>query len=467
MKTNRITDSILLNDLCKYISSEAKGFYVQEVFSTSKNELIIVLRFKETLFLIEAYMDDETSFVFFPDSANSGRNSKSLFPEINNWQLISAYSNHEDRSFFLEFENKYSLLFKMYGRNANVILFNKNKVVSLFKSQFEKDNSLHKSDFMPAPEANILAKYYIYQSPKGLYLSLESSGDTLLFESSSAIEAVSFYAKEYLYLKLFQDKKQKLIQTFVKKKEKAENGLKSAKIALEHLENDKSYKIQADILMANLNIIPQGATSIELYDFYHDKQIEIKLKRTISPQKWAESLYKKSRNQEIEKDLTLEKIISLEQQIKDIGIIITKIESAKSSRELKPFLKSEEQKEEQSQLPFRQMDILGYDVFIGKNAKSNDEMLRYAHKEDMWLHARGVSGSHVIIKKKGKQVIPKDVIERAASLAAWYSKGKNATLCPVIYTPRKYVRKPKGAAPGAVVCEREEVILVKPEVVKS
>ena len=73
-----------------------------------------------------------------------------------------------------------------------------------------------------------------------------------------------------------------------------------------------------------------------------------------------------------------------------------------------------------------------------------------------------MSGSHVLIKHQAGKVIPKPVIERAAKLAAWYSKRKSDTLCPVTVTPKKYVRKRKGDPAGAVVVERETVMLVEP-----
>ncbi len=105
-----------------------------------------------------------------------------------------------------------------------------------------------------------------------------------------------------------------------------------------------------------------------------------------------------------------------------------------------------------------------YDIWIGKNARSNDKLLQLSHKEDLWLHARGVGGSHVIIRMNNNQEYPSpEVIEKAASFAAYNSKLKGSDLVPVIYTKRKFVRKPKGAAPGLVKVDREEVIMVKPE----
>jgi predicted ribosome quality control (RQC) complex YloA/Tae2 family protein len=101
---------------------------------------------------------------------------------------------------------------------------------------------------------------------------------------------------------------------------------------------------------------------------------------------------------------------------------------------------------------------------LEKNATANDELtLKYGYKEDLWLHAKDVAGSHVLIKYQAGKKFPRDVIERAASLAAYNSKRKTETLCPVTCTLRKYVRKRKGDPAGMVVVEREEVILVEPK----
>jgi predicted ribosome quality control (RQC) complex YloA/Tae2 family protein len=100
---------------------------------------------------------------------------------------------------------------------------------------------------------------------------------------------------------------------------------------------------------------------------------------------------------------------------------------------------------------------------VGKNAANNDLLtIRYAHKNDLWLHAKDVSGSHVVIKQQS-QTFPIAVITYAAQLAAYYSKLKGSTLVPVSYTLKKYVRKPKGMEPGQVIVDREEVILVEPK----
>jgi predicted ribosome quality control (RQC) complex YloA/Tae2 family protein len=81
----------------------------------------------------------------------------------------------------------------------------------------------------------------------------------------------------------------------------------------------------------------------------------------------------------------------------------------------------------------------------------------------MWLHAKDVAGSHVVIKHIAGKAFTKEILEFAGALAAYYSKLKGSNLVPVTYTFKKFVRKPKGFEPGQVLVEKEEVMLVKPE----
>lgn len=106
-----------------------------------------------------------------------------------------------------------------------------------------------------------------------------------------------------------------------------------------------------------------------------------------------------------------------------------------------------------------------YVLYVGKSAANNDELtMRFAKQNDLWLHARGVSGSHAVLRGPASDRPPKKVLEQAAAITAYYSNARNASYTPVVYTLRKYVRKPKGANVGAVTLERESVIMVKPSI---
>ncbi|MBI2880024.1 MAG: NFACT family protein [Candidatus Tectomicrobia bacterium] len=107
----------------------------------------------------------------------------------------------------------------------------------------------------------------------------------------------------------------------------------------------------------------------------------------------------------------------------------------------------------------------GWEILVGKHDRGNDRLLRQvAGGEDVWLHAQGVPGSHVIIHhpERGKEV-PLHVLEEAAKLAAHYSKGKESAKVAVDYTAVKHLRRVKGGRAGQVTYSGQRTILVSPE----
>ncbi len=112
--------------------------------------------------------------------------------------------------------------------------------------------------------------------------------------------------------------------------------------------------------------------------------------------------------------------------------------------------------------PLRRQSADGFPLLIGKNSRQNEAVTFHeAASNDLWLHARGVPGAHVIIKSGGR-LVPRQTIEEAASLAAYYSQSRGNTSVPVDYTQQRYVRHMKGGGPGMVIYERERTISVPP-----
>ena len=110
----------------------------------------------------------------------------------------------------------------------------------------------------------------------------------------------------------------------------------------------------------------------------------------------------------------------------------------------------------------RRQSADGFVLLIGKNSRQNEEVtFREAGGNDLWLHARGIPGAHVIIKSGGREV-PRRTLEEAARLAAYYSQGRENSSVPVDYTQQRYVRHMKGGGPGMVIYERERTLSVPP-----
>ena len=162
---------------------------------------------------------------------------------------------------------------------------------------------------------------------------------------------------------------------------------------------------------------------------------------------------------------------TIRREIQKTQELIDKFKNIQTLKELSKFAETlgmqrvKGQKETISK--FREFPLQNnYKIYIGKGASNNDELtFRFAKPNDIWLHVRSVSGSHGVIKTNTKQALMpnKEVLEEAAALVAYYSKSRNGTMVPVSYTFKKYVRKKKGFADGAVIMDREEVIFVEPK----
>ncbi|WP_437923881.1 NFACT RNA binding domain-containing protein [Sorangium sp. So ce291] len=116
-------------------------------------------------------------------------------------------------------------------------------------------------------------------------------------------------------------------------------------------------------------------------------------------------------------------------------------------------------------LPFHAFrSASGAAILVGRGAADNDALTtKHARPHDLWLHAKGVSGSHVVVPLPKGASCPADVLVDAATLAAHFSDARGEAVCEVSYVPRRHVRKPRGAAPGAVTFDREKVIAVRVE----
>jgi len=108
----------------------------------------------------------------------------------------------------------------------------------------------------------------------------------------------------------------------------------------------------------------------------------------------------------------------------------------------------------------RRFEVEGFPVFVGTSAKSNREVtFRLASPEDLWFHAKGVPGAHVILKT-GRRQVPRPVIETAASIAAFFSKARNRSAAVVEMTEKRHVRAARGGNPGEVIVTRSAVLTV-------
>ncbi len=115
--------------------------------------------------------------------------------------------------------------------------------------------------------------------------------------------------------------------------------------------------------------------------------------------------------------------------------------------------------------PYRTVSIDGFEVLVGRGARENDELtFDVAKPHDVWMHvAGGTAGSHVVIRNPDRVAVPRPVLEKAAALAAWYSKARGAPKVEVHVCRAADVSKPRGAKPGLVQIKRFDRIKVRPD----
>lgn len=236
------------------------------------------------------------------------------------------------------------------------------------------------------------------------------------------------------------------------------------------------YERWGHLLMASQASVPARAEKINVPDLFEANQIvTIPLDPNLSGIANAQKYYDKARQTRQARThaedrllLTEQRALEAETLLAEVQKLTTRSEVLKFEKDhagrLAPFL-GQRASDSVQQVPFRRFDLGGgYEVWVGKNAKQNDALtFHHARKFDFWLHARGVPGSHTVLRRPGRTAQPdKNIKEQAAAIAAYYSKAKGSHLVPVIMTERKYVRKPRGAAQGTVIVEKEEVLIVEP-----
>ncbi len=231
-----------------------------------------------------------------------------------------------------------------------------------------------------------------------------------------------------------------------------------------------------DIVTANIHRITKGQTVLGAEDFYDEemKTVEIPLSPLLSPQQNAAKFYKDyARMKTAEKELTRQ--IELGgQELSYLKSVLEELNRAETDQELEEirqelqsggYLRAESGKRriKQSKLsPMRFESTDGYSIYVGRNNRQNDELtFRLARKDDLWLHAQKVHGSHVIISCGGTTP-PDDTVTQAAQLAAYYAETTGGQNIPVDVTTVKQVKKTPGGKPGMVIYHTYRTVIVNP-----
>lgn len=298
-------------------------------------------------------------------------------------------------------------------------------------------------------------------------------GEQIRYDSMSRMIEEFYYRKELN--EAANDRVSALMKIIKVNLERCYRKLETLNTELESGKERDRYKEYADLIMANINNIYKGVETVRLQNILNNpsEMIDINLDPSLTPIENAQRYYKKYNKlknsiKHIEGQIkdTMDEIEYLESELNNLQIIedISEIDDIKSELESTGYIKNKGIKKGKTtrSKPRHFISSDGYDIFVGKNNIQNDDLtIHYASASDIWLHAKDIPGSHVIIKTN-KEDIPYKTLLEAAELAAYFSKARKSSNVPVDYTIRKYVKKPSGAKPGKVIYTNQKTLYVTP-----
>lgn len=498
----------------------------EQAVSFRKNRLEIYFQKAEESFKLMVSTDPSRQAIFL-DSAQPPRkrNTVRFFQDLQDQKLTKISLDKADRLITMQFNQELELMFLPFGSHANVVLIRKDSVIASFKRQNEiigipkpqarvLDQSIPewKGDaraFMLAVQPR-LPRTFLNEIIQQHHLQTKSPSEILAFVKqleNILLEQPVPESDEYKQICLIPDSLLKLNQRIRyttcndavrdcffagQSRQKLEQRMRHVETLLqkikqrtkhkyEQLQNAVTGKDRAEhyeqlghILMANMHIpIAPESTEMEASNFYSQgEMIRIPLFQGLSIQESAAKYYQKSKDARTSREVAITLFETCQKEWDDIRKAEKIFDDVRNSEDLDAFeqqfseLLDKNRPGKKSDEPshnFGRREYLGFEFFIGRNATNNDELLRVSHKEDIWFHARGVAGSHVILKMGGNKNFPnQEVLEIGASLAAGHSKASGSNLVPVKVAKRKHVRKRKGDAPGAVIVDKEKVLMVEP-----
>lgn len=482
---------------------------------------------RETFRLIFSANAQETALFSNKYKSPKKSNVVTFFESLYDFNVINVTMPEQDRFIRLHFDNGHILLFQLFGNKPNLYHVKNGVIQDAFKNPDEMIGTPAPEPRPPQPPKSVETYKSVKQAvvktdpafPRHLIKPVKNhyrldtadtekiksaittlsdamrnraefrvleSGNLCLIPTgllhlpekkvfdniNDAVQYVYYRTSHERRLSARLQKTEPLIEKRIKQHEKTVQQLEGADKALERADE---YENTGHILMANAHMENDTySDTVTLPDFYdNNKPKKISLKPELSIAENAQNYYEKAskarkrveeskkREQQIKKEL--QELKNLNESLQNVDNLYDLEDWEKEHSGQLQKLNLFSQKQEREQLPFRRTTIDNYEVWIGKNARSNDKLTSMAHKEDIWLHARGVGGSHVVIRMENNKNMPqKSTILKAASLAAWHSKARGSGLAPVIYTKRKYINKPKGAPDGSVTVQKENVEMVQP-----
>jgi predicted ribosome quality control (RQC) complex YloA/Tae2 family protein len=318
---------------------------------------------------------------------------------------------------------------------------------------------------------------HVYTLPEGTLLSqieLRHLADLDVEEFDSMNTAVAHAVRSGLRRQAVESVREPMEARVRREIDRSQSALRQISKAERAATRAKEYEKWGHLLMAHASTLSGGEHNVEVPDVMESGDpITIPVKPELSPVENATRYYEKAGKLRRERDLIPQRKEEIEARLRLLEEALTAIHEASNAETLRALQKDrldplgldESRADDGRPRPFRRFVVFGgFEVLVGRNARENELLTwKTASKHDLWFHARGVSGSHVVLRVSSKSAeVPRRAREQAAAIAAYYSKARGSGMAAVHMTERKYLARAKGADTGTVRLLREDVLLVEP-----
>jgi predicted ribosome quality control (RQC) complex YloA/Tae2 family protein len=290
------------------------------------------------------------------------------------------------------------------------------------------------------------------------------------FPVSAELEERYGRSEEALQIERITNARKQLLRKTIKKQQRLMAALTGDLAKASQYERYARY---GELLKSTLGRLRKGQPAITVLDYFNEQmpELTIPLNPAKTPQGNMDEYFAKHKKFLTAQKELIPRIDSIQREVRHLEQELQEIEqgtwqATRPGRPVKPGGLSGRQvtkPREERRGPFRRFTSAdGLPIYVGRNARENDALtFTFAKSDDLWLHAQGTPGSHVIVRLEKGSDVPGDTLRDAATLALLYSDLKKAGKGDVIYTRRKCVRKAKGAAPGSVTVTQEKTLFVR------
>jgi len=476
-----------IEEIVREINSNLSGRFVGRIFQLSPLSLAIDFGLRDAGYLFIS-VDPVAPRIYLIGRPSRQMEKQSVTPlqfvqamrsSLGGGRLLSATKEVSERVVRLSFsvedelgESKgAALVAQLTGRSANLFLLDQEgRITHALRSPKGAGQQVREQYQPPAsqdpPAARKPGKRNEQESPleKGRFPSLSAAADDYYLQRESA---ATFAARSNALLgRIKKDLAQAIKLQRNLRKDLAAHG------------NSEQHKRYGDLLLANIANARREGNKVKLKDYYVEgaPEIEIEVDENTSLQNEAAryfARYTKSKRaaEEINARRTqlAETITRLEERKAELERIVaagdeTALALFEGTRETRAAKKVKRKPVDRIPGVRRYRSSDGYEILVGRAAHTNDQLtFRIARPHDLWLHSADYPGSHVVIRNHTRSEIPHRTIIEAAQIAAKFSQAADDSKVTVHYTQRKFLSKPKGAAPGLVRMSSFKTINVEPK----